>query len=586
MIEAGNGISRSDRMSGPLRVLVFSLIAFGILLRVLLANYRLPLNVDDVYILDRALRLFVEGPNLHWFHYPSLYIYAAALSEGTLFSVRWLLGLSPTPDAFADWYFSDPRTAYLAARVWSVVAGVATLSIVYKTGVVLASPLAGLWAAIFLAVSPTHIFYSAIAKPDAAMVLAMQVAGLLAVRYIREQRRGLPWGPALLGGLAATLKYPGGAAWFAAPVAMFLSTASFRRNIFARLRDFAALGAAAILVFLIGTPFVLVEPEQFRHDLVGLFRLAAQELPGMEGVTPWGMYLGDALPHSLSLPILGLSAWGLLTLLRRDWRSTIIVLVPTAVYAVPIFSASLAQFGYILPLLPIVCLCAGAGFEALRSYLPGGIGSRSTFQVALAILCIASPLSVSICNQVQAQRLTAQELTENWVREHLPAGVSLLGTATGMTLPMTPERLDKLLADATRARTTGGARIRFLQRTTPSGTGYDFYDMDAYEPTSQTGELRLSEYDPEWITKNGFQYVIESERNVRRFFLSPDRYPLPFRFEKWLVGHGELIFTTHPGSRGFSDWRDDPERVRALEPLCGFGGGELRIYRIKDGVAR
>src|SRR5207245_2124773 len=58
-----DGIARSDRMSGPLRVLLYSLIALGILLRVLLATHRNPINVDEGNVIDHALRLFAEGPN-------------------------------------------------------------------------------------------------------------------------------------------------------------------------------------------------------------------------------------------------------------------------------------------------------------------------------------------------------------------------------------------------------------------------------------------------------------------------------------------------------------------------------------------
>jgi len=150
-----------------------------------------------------------------------------------------------------------------------------------------------------------------------------------------------------------------------------------------------------------------------------------------------------------------------------------------------------------------------------------------------------------------------------------------------MSLPLTGERLTELLAEATQDRPTGGARMRFLLRTTPPGKGYAFYDMQGYEAGSKTGDPRLLEYDPEWITRRAFQYVVDSEEKMRRFFGAPERYPLPFRFQRWLAEHGELLYTTHPASRGLSDWMDDPAHVRVQEPRCGVLGGELRVYRIK-----
>ena len=568
-------------MNGPLRVLAVGLLVLGVGLRLLLASHRLPLNIDEANVVDRALRLFAEGPNPHWFTYPSLFLYTVALSEGILFSLRWALGLSPTPEAFTDWYFTEPLGVYMTARLWSLGAGVATLWLVYRLGERLASPPIGLAAAAFLAVSPLHIYYSAIAKPDAAMVLTMYAAGLLAVGYLREQRSAAPWGAAIMGGLAATLKYPGGAAWLAAPIALFLASSSSQRAILVRLGQVALLGVFAAFVFLAGTPFAVVEPTLVRRDLGGHMQTALRGLPGMEGITTWDLYLGRALPYALSYPLLGLAAWGLVVLLRQDWRGTVVALVPAAAYAVPTFAASLAQFGFVLPLVPALCLCAGAGLDALSSALSDDPWKRLAVQGSLVLLCIASPVSASVCEIVRAQRPTTQERAALWVREHLPAGSRILGTATGMSLPLTGERLTELLAEATQDRPTGGARMRFLLRTTPPGKGYAFYDMQGYEAGSKTGDPRLLEYDPEWITRSGFQYVVDSEEKMRRFFGAPERYPLPFRFQGWLAEHGELLYTTHPSSRGLSDWMDDPAHVRAQEPRCGVLGGELRVYQIK-----
>src|SRR5437879_9140768 len=119
-------------MNGPLRVLAVGLLVLGVGLRLLLASHRLPLNIDEANVVDRALRLFAEGPNPRWFIYPSLFLYVVALSEGVLFSFRWALGLSPTPESFRDWYFTEPLGVYMTARLWSLGAGVATLWLVSR----------------------------------------------------------------------------------------------------------------------------------------------------------------------------------------------------------------------------------------------------------------------------------------------------------------------------------------------------------------------------------------------------------------------------------------------------------------------
>src|SRR2546428_13221823 len=109
-----------------------------------------------------------------------------------------------------------------------------------------------------------HIYYSEIAKTDAAMVFAMQLAVLLAVRYHSERRLGLQVGSAALSGCSASLKYPGGAALFAAAVALLLNPVSRGRRLGLRLRGLGPIGGIATAVSFAGSPFVLFDLTRFR----------------------------------------------------------------------------------------------------------------------------------------------------------------------------------------------------------------------------------------------------------------------------------------------------------------------------------
>ena len=82
-----------------------------------------------------------------------------------------------------------------------------------------------------------------------------------------------------MGGLAATLKYPGGAAWVAAPVALFFAPSSGRRVLLVRLGQVALLGLIAVAVFVAGSPFFLVEPALVRRELEGLLQNSLRGLP-------------------------------------------------------------------------------------------------------------------------------------------------------------------------------------------------------------------------------------------------------------------------------------------------------------------
>ena len=570
-------------MSHLLKVLALSVIAVGLILRLLLAAHPLLLDTDEVAIVDHALRMFNEGPNPRYFIYPTLFMYLVAFSEGILFGMCWLLGITPSPASFADWYFTDPRYVYWTARLWSIAAGSGTLVLVYYLGRRLWSSQAGLWAAAFLAASPTHIYYSAIAKTDAAMVFAMQLALLLAVRYHLERRFGLLVGSAALSGCSASLKYPGGVALFAAAVALLLNSASRGRSLGLRLMDLVVIGVVATAVFFAGSPFVLLDLEKFRLDMTVHLHIGTHRLPGTEGEMVWALYLWRYLPDALSFPILGLAAWGAVCMFRQAWKTMVILLLPLTVYLIPLFLAEYAREGYLLPLLPTLCVWAGIGLEQCRVEVSGTLRFQPVFQGGLALLCVSSSLYAAICSQIRVTRGTTPEKTSGWIREHLPPGSRIFGTATGMRLPLTDERLAQLVAEATKDRQDGGARMRFLQRTSSNGTGYGFYDMDKYLLTSRTVELRQLELNPEWIMMKGFQYVVVREESLRWILMAPDRHPVPMQFLKWVEDHGKLLFTTHPGSHGYADWKGEPAPARALEPRCGLMGGELRVYQIKDG---
>lgn len=71
--------------------------------------------------------------------------------------------------------------AHAVARAFSVLYGVASIFVIFLVGRRLAGPMAGLGAAVLLAMSPWHVRISAEFKPDALVILAMLCALLATV---------------------------------------------------------------------------------------------------------------------------------------------------------------------------------------------------------------------------------------------------------------------------------------------------------------------------------------------------------------------------------------------------------------------
>lgn len=93
------------------------------------------------------------------------------------------------------------------ARLLSVLAGVATVAVVYSMGCALAGHGAGLLAAAFLAVCPLHVWYSQEIRMYALQTLLVALSFLLMVWALRQQRGALWAGYSVITALSLYAQY-------------------------------------------------------------------------------------------------------------------------------------------------------------------------------------------------------------------------------------------------------------------------------------------------------------------------------------------------------------------------------------------
>ncbi|MGD0057853.1 MAG: glycosyltransferase family 39 protein [Verrucomicrobiia bacterium] len=93
------------------------------------------------------------------------------------------------------------------ARLMSVLAGVATVAVVYSMGCTLAGRGAGLLAAAFLAVCPLHVWYSQEIRMYALQTLLVALSFLLMVWALRQQRGALWVGYSVITALSLYAQY-------------------------------------------------------------------------------------------------------------------------------------------------------------------------------------------------------------------------------------------------------------------------------------------------------------------------------------------------------------------------------------------
>jgi 4-amino-4-deoxy-L-arabinose transferase-like glycosyltransferase len=318
----------------------------------------------------------------------------------------------------------------VAARLLSVVIGLAAIPLIYLLGAELYSRRVGVVSAAVLAVLPYHVVVSRQVLLDGPVTTLFLLSMLLLARYVTSQRPGYLYMSAVAGGLTFLAK------------------------------------ETAILILPVGAAFILMTPEVRlgRRRLLkalGAFMLAASPYPisivvsGASGTAKnfliWQLlrrpnhgftFYAEILPGALGISLLLLAIIGIVIAVRRaTWQDRLLlawVLVPLIFYQVwPV-----KGYQYLLPIVPalivlsarLVELMPAAG-AAIRSRRPN-LGFRAVAVTragagALALLLIL-PLAFSSLTQVGVQGavgslagtggLPGGREAGGWIERHVPEG--------------------------------------------------------------------------------------------------------------------------------------------------------------------
>jgi hypothetical protein len=342
-------------------------------LRLVGIQYGLPfgnlLNPDEQSIVPRAWKIVHGGGgDPHWFEYPSLLMYLNA--------------------PFQAW---QSHPSYLTARLVSVVLALGAVAAAWWLGRrAFDTPMAGVVAAAFVAVSTTHVAYSHAAVTDVPLTLGVGVALALMVTG-RLELAGVAVG------LAMGFKYPG--VFLLVP----LIVAGWQR--WGRL---AAAGLLAIVAFLASSPFVLVHRHQAWHEAFRVQRLARDGWLGFEHDHAAPIAFVDRLWHGLG-PALLIGVLGLVLALFRRNRTDLILAVFVLVYFIDLITLRAHFDRYVLPLVPALGALAGR----FRSLAP------------VTLLLLVVPLTWSVRDTKELTRTDTRVIAHRWVEQHVPRGAHI-----------------------------------------------------------------------------------------------------------------------------------------------------------------
>jgi 4-amino-4-deoxy-L-arabinose transferase-like glycosyltransferase len=376
-------------------------------------------KVANVVTSGRLLILVVVlGAVLRLYRFDALSLW---LDEGfTVFFSRlpWrtVLGLDGAYDVHPPLYYALVKVVgvgvpeVVAGRLVSVVAGTATVPVLYALAARLLGPWPGVLSALVLAVSPLHVWYSQEARQYALVVLLVCVSYLALTEYWRSPRMG--WAALYLVTLLLALYTEYSAIYAILPQALVLAATVVRQ----RQRAIPLVGAVAgaVLSFLPWLPQLLgvagnvsnqgqfvVTPVRVASSLLSIMGLAAPlygrgEQGGAAAVaTSQAIQMPDsaliyAIPLLCAVPsmVVGLAA---LARTRRPATPSV-----GAGFAVPLEPRRLSRVAT-LPMLVMFCLLVGTVASAvLLSLIYPGYVKRTILSAVLgwAILLGAAPFAV------------------------------------------------------------------------------------------------------------------------------------------------------------------------------------------------
>jgi 4-amino-4-deoxy-L-arabinose transferase-like glycosyltransferase len=362
-------------------------------------NFGLPflLRPDEDVMVGRAVRMVAEHSLDPMFaNYPPLVFYLFAAAEG----IGSLLGFSTLQGAI----HADPSSAYMAGRIVSALASVVTVFFTFLAGRRAYGPVAGLLAALAIAVAPLAVRQAHFATTDgveAAFVAAALWAGLRA-----RSARGFALAGALCG-LAACAKYTGGFAIFFVLVLAWLAE-DRRRHLFATV-------AAAVVAFWIPGLAIVTHPVDYWHGIGFLSTNAFAR----EANVPLGWIDIPIViwPFGLGLGVYVAALGGIVLALVRRERVDVALVVMLAAYYVVTGAGHENFWRYQLPMLPALSLLA-AGLVRIAP-------ARVPLSAGVAVVLLLPSVYASVAQDVLLGRTDTRRLAAAWIDAHVPPGAAI-----------------------------------------------------------------------------------------------------------------------------------------------------------------
>jgi len=240
---------------------------------------------------------------------------------------------------------------------------------------------------------------------------------------------------------------------------------------------------------------------------------------GATGGSPWwnlGWYLRGPLADALGWAGLMLAGAGLMVALGRGDRRAAWLLVPVVLgMGLVICGQRLVWDRWVLPLVPLLAVLAGAAVVALAGRVP----RHGRAVVALCLLAMAVPMAAQDVTQARGRLNDTRQHASAWAAAHVPAGSTVLIEHFAFDLYPQPWRVLFPLGDAgcvdVRALLKGQMGYGVIDKARGTRANVDFGTMDhARDGTCRADYAILTQYDRYAAEQRDFPQEYEAYRRL------------------------------------------------------------------------
>ena len=379
---------------------------------------------DEPQVVLRALRFGTCDFNPHFFIWPgTLLLYGAFLAYGGWFAVGRLAGWWTGKSGFAAAYFRDPSAFYLLARLQSVAFGVWGVWLAARLGAAAYSVPVGLAAAAGLAVNAMHAHYAHLAHPVTWMT-AFTLLGLWAAVRVATTGTGrdLAIGAVAIG-LGVASQYHAGLLEVPLGFAVLLRATREPARRAGWLGRGMLMGLGGVLLYLVVSPYTVLDFAAFRRDLLWISAKTGGELSGSSrgALAQFMGFVRGCVVPGLGLPLALAGTLGALRGLARRTAADLVLLSFVAAYLLLASRAAISNDRYVIPLVvPALLLAARAVEEGLASLRAPARALAWAVPVATVLLCVPPAVQLVETDYTMTRGDTRAEALR-WFERHVPA---------------------------------------------------------------------------------------------------------------------------------------------------------------------